>query len=77
MKKMAVSEAKTKFLATVDKVCATGETVVITKRGKPVAKLIPFKHDPDSIFGFMRGKGKIIGDIESPISPARDWKAMR
>jgi prevent-host-death family protein len=77
MKKMAVSEAKAKFLRTIDGVTATGEEVVITKRGKPVAKIIPFKYDPDSIFGFMRGQGKIIGDIESPISPAKDWKAMR
>ena len=76
MKKMPVSEAKAKFLATVEKVCATGETVVITKHGEPVVKIVPFKHDPDSIFGFMAGEGKIIGDIESPISPAEDWDAM-
>jgi prevent-host-death family protein len=77
MKKMPVSEAKAKLLATVEKVRATGETVVLTKHGKPVAVLGPFKRDPDSIFGFMAGEGKIIGDIESPISPAEDWESMQ
>ena len=77
MKKMPVSEAKAKFLATVEKVCATGESVVITKHGKPVAKLVPFKHDPDSIFGFMAGEMRIVGDIESPVVPLKDWKVLR
>ena len=77
MKKMPVSQAKAKFLATVEKVCATGETVVLTKHGKPVAELRPFKRNPDSVFGFMRGDGRILGDVESPISPAEDWDAMQ
>ena len=77
MKKMPVSVAKAKLLATVDKVCATGETVVLTKRGKPVAVIGPYQPDPDSIFGFMRGRGRIVGDIESPVVPLMDWKVMR
>lgn len=77
MKKIPLSMVKAKLLATVDRVCATGETVVLTKHGKPVAVLGPFKRDPDSIFGFMAAEGKIVGDIESPISPAKDWEAMQ
>ena len=77
MKKMPVSEAKARFLATVNKVCATGESVVLTKHGKAVAKIVPMEHDPNSIFGFMAGQGRIVGDIESPISPAEDWEVMR
>ena len=74
---MPVSEAKAKFLATVEKVCATGETVVLTKHGKPVAKIVPFRHDRDSIFGFMAGEMRIVGDIESPVVPLKDWKVLR
>jgi prevent-host-death family protein len=77
MKKMPVSEVKSHFLATVKRVCATGESVVITNHGKPVAELVPFKRDPDSIFGFMAGEARIVGDVESPISPAEDWDVMR
>lgn len=77
MKNMPVSEAKAKFLATVNKVAATGETVVVTKHGKPVAVIGPYDHDPESIFGFMRGRGRIVGDIESPVVPLKHWKVMR
>jgi len=35
------------------------------------------KPENDDIFGFMAGKGKIIGDIESPVVPLSDWKIMK
>ncbi len=77
MKKMSAAEFKARCLAVMDKVNATGEPVVITKRGKPVAKLVPAKPDPDSIFGYMAGRAKILGDIESPVVPLKGWKVMR
>lgn len=48
----------------MDEVDASGEPVIITKRGKAVAKLIPvFSKDPNSIFGCMEGKMEIVGDL--------------
>jgi antitoxin (DNA-binding transcriptional repressor) of toxin-antitoxin stability system len=49
--------------------------VIITKRGKPVAKLVPVETEKDDIFGFMEGKGKIEikGDIVSPILTPEEW----
>jgi len=52
---------------------AKRETVVITKRGKPVAKLVPINTDQDEIFGFLAGKGTVIGDVISPALTPEDW----
>jgi antitoxin (DNA-binding transcriptional repressor) of toxin-antitoxin stability system len=48
-------------------------TVVITKHGKPVAKLVPVGPQVDDIFGFLRGKITITGDIVSPALTPREW----
>jgi antitoxin (DNA-binding transcriptional repressor) of toxin-antitoxin stability system len=46
---------------------ATGEPVVVTKRGAPVVKIVPAEPEKNNIFGCLTGKVKIVGDIESPI----------
>ena len=72
MKKIAAGSFKTHCLAILDEVQAKRETIVITKRGKPVAKLSPIEKQADDIYGFMKGKIKIVGDIVSPLPP-EDW----
>lgn len=72
---MAAGTFKANCLSVMDEVQAKREPVVITKRGKPVAKLIPVDTDPDDIFGYMSGKIKILGDIVGPITPEEDWEA--
>jgi antitoxin (DNA-binding transcriptional repressor) of toxin-antitoxin stability system len=49
---------------------------VVTRRGKPAVKVVPVEPENDSIFGFMKGKGVIVGDIDSPI-PLDEWKIMK
>ena len=71
MKRMAAGSFKAHCLAVMDEVQAKRETVVITKRGKPVAKLIPADKDTDEIYNFMRGKGRVVGDVVSPA--IKDW----
>jgi len=56
-----------------DEVASKREAVIITKRGKPVAKLVPVGNEKDDIFGFLKGKGKILGDIVSPILTPEEW----
>ena len=73
MKKMAAGTFKIHCLAVMDEVCSKRETVVITKRGKPVAKLVPADQDADDIFGFMAGKGAIAGDVVSPALSKEEW----
>ncbi len=77
MKKMPASEFKARCLALMDDVCATGESVVITKHGKPVAKLVPMKRDPEKLFGSMRGLVEIRGDIVRPAVDPEDWKILQ
>jgi prevent-host-death family protein len=73
-KTMPAGLFKSKCLAVMDEVQAKCETVIITKHGKPVAKLVPVDPKQDDFYGFMKGKGKILGDIVSPIIPAEDWE---
>jgi prevent-host-death family protein len=73
MKKMAAGVFKARCLAVMDEVQAKKETVIITKRGKAIAKLVPVTTEDDDIFGFYAGKGKITGDVVSPIIPLEEW----
>ena len=67
MGNVPATEFKAKCLELMDRVAERRETFVITKRGKPVAKLVPVERKPkESIFGWMRGKATIRGDIVSP-----------
>jgi prevent-host-death family protein len=77
MKQMRASAFKARCLAVMDDVQATGEPVIVTKRGKPVVKVVPVKPENDDIFGFMAGKCKIVGDIESPAVPLKHWKITK
>jgi prevent-host-death family protein len=70
---MAAGSFKAKCLAVMDEVQAKRVTVVITKRGKPVAKLVPIETETDDIFGFLVGKGTITGDVVSPILSEEEW----
>ncbi len=68
-------EFKAKCLKLMDQVARDRRPIVITKRGKPVARLVPAEEKPRSIFGFMRGTLKITGDIVGPTG--EQWNADR
>jgi len=75
MKTIPAGVFKARCLAIMDEVQSKREAVVITKRGKPVAKLVPVEKGKDDIFGFMKGKGtiEIKGDIVSPVLSPEEW----
>jgi prevent-host-death family protein len=77
MKTMAAGEFKARCLRVMDGVQSTREAVVITKNGKPVAKLVHADEPSDEVFGCLAGEIEILGDIESPILPAEDWDMLR
>jgi prevent-host-death family protein len=77
MKKMAAGAFKANCLAIMDDVQAKHETIVITKHGKPVAKLVPVEPQGDDIFGFLRGKVTITGDVVSPTLSRREWGNLK
>lgn len=77
-KTIKVSEFKAKCLALMDEVARTGETIRVTKNGKPVAELRPVKPaKPASPFGWHKGKAKELGDIISPAVDPEDWEALK
>jgi prevent-host-death family protein len=77
MKTMPAGQFKARCLKVMDDVHSTRESVVITKRGRPVAKLVPADGQPDDVFDCMRGEVEIVGDIVSPAVPLEDWEVLR
>ena len=73
MKKIAAGVFKAECLALMDEVQAKRQPILITKRGKPVAKLVPVEKEEDEIFGFLKGKGAILGDVVAPALTKKEW----
>ncbi len=71
---IGAGEFKAKCLKLLDEVAETRETLVITKHGKPVARVIPMPAEAEFV-GSMRGSGVILGDIISPLDV--EWEAMK
>ena len=70
---MKASEFKAKCLKLMDEVAASGEEIVITKRGRPVSRLMPYQDRPRSLFGVDKGRIEILGDIVAPLD--EEWEA--
>lgn len=77
MKTVSAGTFKTNCLTLMDEVQAKREEVLITKHGKPVAKLVPVDSDTDDIFGLFAGKVHITGDIISPAVPLEEWESLK
>ena len=78
MKRLNATEFKSGCLALLDQVARSGEPITITKRGKPVAQLVPVRpsnvrYPQDS----LRGTVQVLGDIVSPAVPAADCDVER
>ena len=71
MKTMAAAKFKEQCLAVLDSVDADG--IIITKHGKPVAKLVPIEAESAALIGKLRGRIRIKGDI---ISTGLSWDAQ-
>lgn len=75
MKTIPAGAFKARCLAIMDEVQARREGVLVTKHGKPVAKLVPADEEVDGIYNFLRGKGEITGDLLGPAID--DWGRLR
>lgn len=68
------AEFKAKCLELMDQVAESHQEIVITKRGKPIAKLVPVEDKPlKPLFGSMAGTVETLGDILTPIDVK--WEA--
>jgi prevent-host-death family protein len=72
---MSAAEFKAKCLQAMEQVAATGEPIIVTKRGKPVAQLAPLARKPKTLRGFLKGRVRTRTDIISPVKVA--WDADR
>ena len=77
MKRMAVSEFKAHCLKVVEDIRNRRESVLITKKGRPVVRVVPAGDPPTDIFGCLAGIVEITGDIEGPVVPPSDWEQTR
>ena len=71
---LTASEFRAKCLKLMDEVAAGAGEVVITKNGRPVARLTAVRKRPSAPFGRGRGKFRIVGDIISPLEV--EWEAI-
>jgi prevent-host-death family protein len=72
-KYVAAADFKANCLRLMDEVAQQRRPIIITKRGKPVAKLVPVEEQaPIDLFGYMAGTAKICGDIINPIEE-EEW----
>jgi len=74
VRSIQASQFKARCLAILDEVASTGEPVLILKRGRPVARLMPptaetFPQDE------LAGTVEIVGDVMEPILPPYEWEA--
>ena len=77
MKKIAAAVFKAQCLTLMEDVRATKQPLLITKRGKPVAKLVPVEDEGDDFIGRLKGVFRVVRDIESPVEPADAWESAR
>lgn len=75
MKKLAIAKAKANLTSVLREMSKTGEGVIVTNRGKAVAKIVPIKEtsNPKPFFNRLKGIVTVHGEITKPIIPAEDW----
>ena len=78
MKSIAVSEFKAHCLSLLEGVARTGEPLLVTKRGRPLARITPSGNvavtRPQDT---LRGSVSYEGDLRAPVVPAEAWNAVR
>lgn len=70
---IGAGEFKVKCLHILDEVYTSRTEIIITKRGKPVARLVPVDDAAPSSFGRMKGSAEVLGDLIAPVG--EDWDA--
>ena len=71
MQTVKASVFKAKCLHLMDLVNQTNEEIIITKNGKPISRLVPYRKQVNSLFGLHKNKLKSIDDLVAPTG--EDW----
>lgn len=77
MEELKISEFKATCLAVLARVGRTGNPVLVTRFGKPVAQVVPPPKPPtEAWLGCMRGQGAILGDLVQPVGTPDEWEVL-
>ena len=71
------SEFKAKCLKLMDEVAETGKEYVISKNNRPVARLVPYRIRPASLFGIDKDEVEILGNVIDPIDVEWEMDSSR
>jgi prevent-host-death family protein len=77
MRTIPAAKFKAGCLKIMDEVRAGREPVLITKKGKPIARLVPVEEPASDVFGCLSGELEIAGDIVSSMVAPSAWKGSR
>jgi len=79
METVNISTFKATCLARLDRVKRTGQPLLVTRKGEPVAEINPPSPAKlrTSWLGSLKGSGRIVGDIVSPVVPDDEWEVLR
>jgi len=76
---ISISEFKATCLARLERVRRTGRRLIVTRRGTPVAEVVPpaVGRQVSGWLGSAAGSGRITGDLVAPIVAPDEWEAAR
>jgi prevent-host-death family protein len=75
---ISISEFKATCLSVLARVKRTGRPILVTRRGEPIAQVLPPPPEKrrGSWIGSMAGSAKTTGDIFSPALEEREWEVL-
>ena len=76
MEEIQISKFKATCLAVLAGVARTGQPILVTRFGQPVAQIVPPPRALDEWLGSMRHRGEILGDLIEPATEPGDWEAL-
>ncbi len=79
MDKISISHFKATCLEVLARVKRTGQPILVTRHGVPVAEVVPpsMPEQTKSWLGSRSGSGKIVGDIIGPATDESEWESLR
>ena len=76
---ISISEFKAKSLALLERVRRTGRPLIVTKRGRPIAEVIPPSAETlgTTWIGSAKGTARLRDDLIAPAAQPDEWDALR
>ncbi len=78
METVSISKFKATCLELLARVQRTGEPILVTKRGQPIAEVVPppAPATPGAWLGAMKGTGRMKGDLVAPVCGSEEWEVL-